>query len=269
MCTVLLRLRPEAAWPLLVAAVRDEFLDRPWDPPAAHWPVHPSIVGGRDRTAGGTWLAVETTRPAFAAVLNGVRLPPSPLRPSRGALPLAALTDSLPSSFEGYDGFHLVAGTPSTVVVWSWDGVSLVRRELPPGDHIIVNDGVDAASDPLVPHFTPLLTALPAPPLVLGSSSDASDASSDAESDSVTEAAWGPWAELLRGDGLALSDPRALLLRKEFDGTEPGTEPFAGRVYGSSSVALVGLTATGVRYDFSATPLTPAWRRLSLSLPSR
>jgi hypothetical protein len=245
MCTVLLRLRPEAAWPLLVAAVRDELLDRPWDPPAAHWPGYLSIVGGRDRTAGGTWLAVETTRPTFAAVLNGVRLPPSPTRPSRGALPLAALTESLPSSFEGYDGFHLVVGTPSTVVVWSWDGVSLVQQELPPGDHIIVNDGVDAASDPLVPHFTPLLAAVP-PPLLLAD---------------TTEQAWGPWVELLRGDGLALSDPRALLLRKEFD----GTGPFAGRVYGSSSLSLVGLATTRVRYDFSATPLTPAWRRVPVA----
>jgi uncharacterized protein with NRDE domain len=56
MCTVLLRFRPGRRWPLLVAAVRDEFLERPWDPPAAHWP-RPTIIGGRDRTAGGTWLA--------------------------------------------------------------------------------------------------------------------------------------------------------------------------------------------------------------------
>jgi hypothetical protein len=244
MCTVLLRLRPDARWPLLVAAVRDEFLDRPWDPPATHWPAYPSIVGGRDRTAGGTWLAVDTARPAIAAVLNGTRLPPSPSRPSRGGLPLAALTGSPPSSSDGYDGFHLVLGTASSVVVWSWDGSDLVQQELPPGDHIIVNDGVDAAKDPLVPHFTPLLAALPDPPLAA----------------EETAAAWGPWVELLRGDGLALDDPRALLLRKELDGTEPGAAEFAGRVYGSGSLALVGIAPDRVRYDFSPSPLTPTWQ---------
>src|SRR5689334_19863427 len=100
MCTVLVRLRPGTAWPVLIAAVRDEFLDRPWEPPAAHWPEHPSIVGGRDRTAGGTWLAVDSeqsgpTAPGLAALLNGKRLPlpaSGEARPSRGALPLAALT---------------------------------------------------------------------------------------------------------------------------------------------------------------------------------
>lgn len=256
MCTVLLRLQPDVLrdpapegspdlrWPLLVAAVRDEFLDRPWDPPAPHWPGYPSIVGGRDRTAGGTWLAVDTAQPAMAAVLNGVRLAPSPDRPSRGGLPLAALTGTLPSSFEGYDGFHLVHGTPSSVVVLTWDGTNVVRHELTPGNHIIVNDGVDAVMDPLVPHFAPLLAALPSPPL-LGE---------------TTEAAWGPWVELLRGDGLALDDPRALLLHKEFRGTEPGLEQFAGRVYGSGSLALIGVAPGGVRYDFTPTPLTPAWR---------
>lgn len=256
MCTVFVRLRPGASWPLLIAAVRDEFLDRPWDPPAAHWPGRPSIVGGRDRTAGGTWLAVDTAQPAVASILNGVRLPPVATRPSRGSLPLAALTDSLPPSFDGYDGFHLLLGTPSTVVVWSWDGVRLLRRELPPGDHIIVNDGVDATEDPLVPHFAPLLAALPDPPL----------------SGDTTEKAWGPWTSLLRGDGLPLTDPRALILRKEFDGSEPGTEQFVGRVYGSGSLALVGVAETGVRYDFTPTPLTPDWHpiptpRPPLSLP--
>jgi hypothetical protein len=233
MCTVMIRFRPSSPWPLLVAAVRDEFLERPWDPPAAHWPAHPSIVGGHDRTAGGTWLAVDPSGPAVAAVLNGVRLPVTQDRPSRGGLPLAALTGSLPSSYDGYDGFHLVRGTPSTVEVVSWDGDSMLRRALGPGDHIIVNDGVDATRDPLVPHFLPLLAALPDPPLV----------------DEGTEQAWGGWVPLLRGDGLAVDDPRALIIRHEHE----------GRVYGSGSLALVGIGTGHVRYDFSSTPMTPAW----------
>lgn len=294
-----------------MAAVRDEFLDRPWDPPAAHWPAYPSLVGGRDRLAGGTWLAVDPTRPAVAAVLNGVRLPPDPTRPSRGTLPLAALTDSLPTSFAGYDGFHLLIGTLSSVVVLSWDGTSLVRHELAPGDHIVVNAGVDAIEDPLVPHFAPLLAALADPPLALldaplaaadtahagshpspagvGTPLTASHASPigadepvagspppptaaapthvDApaptggpDAGSTTLAAWGPWLDLMRGDGLPPDDPRALLVRREIDGRQPGMEAFAGRTYGSGSAALVALAPGRVRYDFTPTPFTPAWR---------
>ena len=260
MCTVLLRFRPDRAWPLLIAAVRDEFLERPWDPPAAHWPETPAIVGGRDRTAGGTWLAVRansadltapTTREsAVAALLNGVRLPAleSGTRPSRGKLPLTALTDTtmadrgVPDTLD-YDGFHLLLGTSSAVTVWSWDGRVRTRLDLPPGDHIIVNLGVNNADDPLVPHFAPLLAALPDPPL----------AAED------TEKAWGPWLELLRGDGLPPDDPRALLVRKDIDGSEPGTEQFAGKVYGSGSATLVAIAPDHVRYDFTGTPATPQW----------
>ncbi|MBX6723024.1 MAG: NRDE family protein, partial [Dactylosporangium sp.] len=254
MCTVLLRWRPDVPWPLLMAAVRDEFLDRPWDPPAPHWPAYPSLVGGRDGLAGGTWLAVDPTRPAVAAVLNGVRLPPEPTRPSRGMLPLAALTNSLPASFEGYDGFHLLIGTVSSVIVLSWDGVSLVRRELAPGDHIIVNAGVDAAEDPLVPHFAPLLAALPDPPLALVDTTFAGpQPPAGPGAPLTTVAAWGPWLDLLRGDGLPPDDPRALLLYTEIDGSKPGMEQYAGRVYGSGSEALVALAPGRARYDFTPT----------------
>jgi hypothetical protein len=237
MCTVLLRFRPDAAWPLLVAAVRDEFLERPWDPPGRHW--GPDLVGGRDRTAGGTWLAVRPERPAVAALLNGVRLPApaSGTRPSRGGLPLAALRGELPADLTPYDGFHLLLGTRSSLIVWSWDGVEVVRRELDPGDHILVNLGVDAADDPLVPHFAPLLAALDDPPL----------AGAD------TAAAWGDWVSLLAGDGLAPDDPRALLVRREFE----------GRLYGSGSASLVAIGADVVRYDFTPTPMTPQWIQIT------
>jgi uncharacterized protein with NRDE domain len=254
MCTVLLRFQPDEAWPLLLAAVRDEFLERPWDPPGAHWPDEPSLIGGRDRLAGGTWLAVRTDRPAVAALLNGVRLPPlesGAARPSRGGLPLAALTDPTLRQREvpdgpDYDGFHLLLGSPSEVVVWSWDGATRTRHDLPPGDHIIVNLGLNNADDPLVPHFAPLLAKLPDPPL------DSGD----------TYRAWGDWVTLLQGDDLPPDDARALLVRKEFDGTETGFEELAGRVYGSGSATLVAIAPDRVRYDFTATPATPQWTQV-------
>jgi hypothetical protein len=230
-CTVLLRFSPGAPWPLLVGAVRDEFVNREWDPPGRHWAGR--IVGGRDRVAGGTWLAVDPDAPAVAALLNGVRLPlpADGARPSRGALPLAVLTgQGVPDAagLRGYDGFHLLLGTPERVEVWSWDGVEFAHRRLDPGDHILVNGGVDA-DDPLVPVFTPLLGKAASP---------------DPRPGLSTVDAWGDWLRLLAGDGLDPADPRALIVRVTI----------AGQTYGSTSASLVGLSGTGTRYDFTATP---------------
>jgi hypothetical protein len=91
LCTIVLLIRPSHAWPLLLAANRDERLDRPWDPPSAHWPDRPGVIAGRDRSAGGTWMGVNQHGVA-AAVLNRVgSLGPAPDKWSRGELPLIAL----------------------------------------------------------------------------------------------------------------------------------------------------------------------------------
>ncbi len=237
MCTLLLRLAPGERWPVLAGAVRDEFADRPWDPPAAHWDGPAShLVGGRDRSAGGTWLAVHARpgRPALAALLNGTRLPApaTGTRPSRGTLVLRALTEGPPRHAEelsGYDGFHLVVATLEGTDLWSWDGEALVQRHLPAGDHIVVNGGADAGADPLVPHFTPLL---------------ARAASPEPDPGLPPAAAWGSWLDLMAGDGLDPGDPRALVVRREVE----------GRTYASTSASLVALSASGIRYDFSGAP---------------
>ena len=89
MCIVFLDVDPGREWPIVVAAVRDEFADRPWSPPAAHWPDLPDVVGPRDDTAGGTWLAVDERSPALALVVNRPLTPaPARGRRSRGELPL-------------------------------------------------------------------------------------------------------------------------------------------------------------------------------------
>src|ERR1019366_2822925 len=94
MCTVVLLLRPDHAWPVLFVANRDERLARPWDPPAAWWPELPGVVGGRDRTAGGTWMGVNG-HGVTAAVLNRPgSLGPATGKRSRGELPLRALAET-------------------------------------------------------------------------------------------------------------------------------------------------------------------------------
>jgi uncharacterized protein with NRDE domain len=75
--------------PLIVAANRDERLDRPAVPITVLRDGQPRILGGRDELAGGTWLAVNEH-----GVVAGLTNQPSftgrdPTKRSRGELPLA------------------------------------------------------------------------------------------------------------------------------------------------------------------------------------
>lgn len=119
MCTVIVLHRPAHAWPLLIAANRDERLDRAWDPPAAWWPDHPLVIGGRDRTAGGTWMALGPTGVAAAVLNRPGSLGPADGKRSRGELPVmaaraataAAATEAiaaLPAA--GWRPFNMVVG---------------------------------------------------------------------------------------------------------------------------------------------------------------
>ena len=91
MCTVVLLVRPDHAWPVILLANRDERVDRAWDRPAAHWPDQPGVIAGRDRTAGGTWMSLNH-HGVTAAVLNRPgSLGPAAGKRSRGELPLMAL----------------------------------------------------------------------------------------------------------------------------------------------------------------------------------
>ncbi|HJR26138.1 MAG TPA: hypothetical protein VJ804_11730, partial [Acidimicrobiales bacterium] len=158
------------------------------------------------------------------------------VRPTRGTLALRVLApgagDVAPvptgPELEAYDRFHLLRCTADEQELWSWDGESMAHAALEPGLHIVVNGGLDVDSDPLVPHFAPLLAEVLDADLAAGH--------------------WGGWPALLTGDGLAGDDERALLVERVIE----------GHAYGSTSGALVALAAGGgVRYDFTATPSDP------------
>ncbi len=73
--------------PLVVAANRDEYLERPSAPPQE---LEPGIVGGRDLRAGGTWLGAN--RHGLLVALTNRRAPSrTPESYSRGLLALEAL----------------------------------------------------------------------------------------------------------------------------------------------------------------------------------
>ena len=91
MCTVVVLLRPGHAWPLILAANRDEMADRPWRPPGRHWPDRADVVAGLDLLAGGTWLGLNRYGVAAGVLNRRHSLGPAPGARSRGELPLEAL----------------------------------------------------------------------------------------------------------------------------------------------------------------------------------
>jgi uncharacterized protein with NRDE domain len=68
MCLIVAAVGAFAHYPLIVAANRDEQHARPAQA-AAWWPDAPRVLGGRDLSAGGTWLAIDRGG-RFAAVTN-------------------------------------------------------------------------------------------------------------------------------------------------------------------------------------------------------
>lgn len=158
MCTVVCRVEPGEQ--VRILALRDEFVDREFDGPGAWWPDQPSVIGGRDRLAGGSWCVSDVASGYTALLLN--RIERFTGTPSRGLLPLAAValgadwTGAL--EHRGMAGFNLVLAGPSSVVVWVWDAQSLRRLDLVAGTHLITSRGVDS-DDAKTERFAPLFAA--------------------------------------------------------------------------------------------------------------
>jgi uncharacterized protein with NRDE domain len=118
MCLVSLAIDASRRFPLVVAANRDEYFDRPTARLGWWTPGHggPEILSGRDLKAGGTWMGL-TAQGRFALVTN-VRTPQDtdPAAPSRGEIVPLWLRGDLPMDrfwmqvgLTGYNGFNLIA----------------------------------------------------------------------------------------------------------------------------------------------------------------
>ena len=98
MCLIALALEQHPRYPLVIAANRDEFLQRPaaaldWWRPA---PGTEPVLGGRDLHAGGTWMGL--TASGRIALLTNVRDPSrqQAMAASRGAIVPAWLAGAQP-----------------------------------------------------------------------------------------------------------------------------------------------------------------------------
>lgn len=149
MCLILFAYRVHPDYPLIVAANRDEYMDRPTDP-ARFWKDHPDVLAGRDRVKGGTWMGI-TRRGRFAALTN-FRDPFASVKDkkSRGLLVRDYLTteisprkylDALSDQRTSYPGFNLLIGSPREL--WYYSNRSNTTRSVQPGIHGLSNALLD------------------------------------------------------------------------------------------------------------------------------
>jgi uncharacterized protein with NRDE domain len=159
------RAHPDAA--LLVAANRDELLDRPATAMTVLRQEDPRILGGRDEVGGGTWLAVNELG-LFAALTNRPSGSRDPAKRSRGEWPVfltgfASPRDAASAFVDRYDpadfnpGWVLVGnGSELVYIDMSTNGRGR-PVELEPGIHILENRPLEAES-PKVELVRELLT---------------------------------------------------------------------------------------------------------------
>ncbi|MBI1798791.1 MAG: NRDE family protein [Candidatus Eisenbacteria bacterium] len=161
MCTLILGLGVVAPRTVVLAANRDEDPARPSDPPVilSHRPL---IVGGRDRVAGGTWLALRGPG-AVVAMLNRRGEAGAAPRRSRGLLTLDVARAPEAAAARGlvardrYAPFTLLCATPDKAWVLTWDGRATRITIATPGWHVLTHAEMD---DPTEPRTASLLESL-------------------------------------------------------------------------------------------------------------
>lgn len=158
MCTLAIYFRVFTAFPVIVAANRDEFLSRPTEGPAL-LDERAGIFGGRDGVCGGTWLGVNRSGMAAALLNRRSDDPPDPRRRSRGLLCLDALGEASARSARRrlqrvapgeYNPFNLLVADAAVAWVATNHGGTLRITELPAGIHLLTNLDVD---DPTCPRI--------------------------------------------------------------------------------------------------------------------
>lgn len=149
MCLILFALEVHPAFPLIVAANRDESYSRP-SSSAAFWSDHPDICAGRDLEQGGTWLGTARSG-RFAAVTNYRQaIRNADAERSRGELTRNFLTGSeAPAAYlrgvetgaSAYNGFSLIVGEPPDL--WFYSNRGGAVQKIAPGVHGLSNHLLD------------------------------------------------------------------------------------------------------------------------------
>lgn len=172
MCTLAAYVQVSAEIPLLVAANRDEFLDRPSIEPAliAHAPW---VFAGQDLAAGGTWFGLNQHGMVVGLLNRRRAYDPDPSRRSRGLLCLEILQTRSPSEAavrlratagDAYNGFNmLVADAHHAFVATNPGGRGMQVDALPRGVHLLTNLALNDPTCPRIAKSSELFSALALP----------------------------------------------------------------------------------------------------------
>jgi uncharacterized protein with NRDE domain len=155
-CTLAIYVRQFPGVPVVVAANRDEFLERPATVPVVLL-ARPRIVGGRDLQAGGTWLGI-SERGIVAGLLNRrTAEPPVSSKRSRGLLLMEVLASASVAAAEhalaavdpeAYNAFNLLVADRTHAVVAQNRAGGTRLTTLDAGVHVLSNLDVN---DPTCP----------------------------------------------------------------------------------------------------------------------
>jgi uncharacterized protein with NRDE domain len=143
MCIAAFVFGSDSRYRLAFAANRDEVHSRA-TVQAAWWEDSPDVLGGRDRVAGGSWLAVNR-RGWLAAVTNLPQSEPRTFPHSRGELVSGFLTgDGSAAEFATDFCDRSADFGPCNLLVWDgtelyYAATGLERRRLVPGTHALGN----------------------------------------------------------------------------------------------------------------------------------
>src|SRR4029453_2447599 len=243
MCTLAVYVRVSPDVPLLVAANRDEFLDRPSAEPGLI-AYAPWVFAGQDLSAGGTWFGVNE-HGMVVGLLNRRRLEGlDPNRRSRGLLCLEILQTSSPLDAaerlraipaDAYNGFNILVADARQAFVATTPALPAPNRpsdrvqvdSLPSGVHLLTNLALNDPTCPRIAKSSELFRQIALPPA---------------------------------GDVAAVVAPLRAILADHTTALDPRTEIIDTLCvhrngYGTRSSTIVAITATGrVRYWQAAGP---------------
>ncbi len=156
MCT-LIALHRCSDWPLVIAANRDEHLDRPAETPALRETAAGTVAAPLDLRAGGTWFGVNPAG-VFSGITNRPCPEPDPERRSRGHVVIESLAAASAAQaaeacerLEGgaYNPFNLLLADAEQAFVVVYEEAPKVFA-LRPGAHVIGNADPDTRTNPKV-----------------------------------------------------------------------------------------------------------------------
>lgn len=146
MCIIFVGNQIHPDFPLIIAANRDEFHQRP-TAPTTYWGTSPQILAGKDIEAGGTWMGIQQNGyiAALTNIRNKITPPVNPI--SRGHIVTRYLNapdeyaNELEQHAHNFDGFNLLYG-PWQQLCWFNNEINQPTL-LSKGIHGLSNDGLN------------------------------------------------------------------------------------------------------------------------------